>query len=90
MITNKRIEKCQDLKTLRDWKATKEKTILRSQDFIAQCELRAAQVKFELRNQITMEDLDPSGQALPKGPKKRDPRAKPGNHEVRSVNYDRP
>lgn len=85
MITNKRIENCQDLKTLRDWKATKEKTILRSQDFIAQCELRAAQVKFEKDNQITLDDLDPSGQALPKASKKRNPRAKPGNHEERSV-----
>lgn len=79
MITNKRIEKCQDLKTLRDWKATKERTILRSQDFIAQCELRAAQVKFEKDNQITLEDLDPSGQALPKASKKRAPRVIAGS-----------
>lgn len=57
MITNKRIEKCQDIKTLAEWKATKKRTILRSEDFIAQCELRMEQVRFEKANQVTMEDL---------------------------------
>ena len=70
MITNRRIEKCEDVKTLRDWKATKEKTILRSQDFIAQCELRIEQVKFDKQNQITMEELSMNGKTPAKAPKK--------------------
>lgn len=57
MITNRRIEKCQDIKTLADWKATKKRTIMRSEEFIAQCELRMEQVRFEKKNQITMGDL---------------------------------
>ncbi len=60
MITNKRIERCQDIKTLADWKATKRMTIIRSEDFIAQCELRIEQVRFEKTNQVTMDELSVS------------------------------
>lgn len=69
MITNKRIEKCQDIKTLVDWKATKKKTIARSEEFIEQCELRMEQVRFEKANQVTMEDI--TGGVKPNTRKKR-------------------
>lgn len=81
MITNPRIVKCNDLKTLRDWKATKEKTILRSQEYIAQCELRIEQVKFDKQNQITMDEMTSKEPEPPKR-KRRVPAWSPAAQEV--------
>ena len=83
MITNKRIEKCQDIKTLAEWKATKKMTILRSEDFIAQCELRMEQVRFEKSNQVTMEEL--TGQAKPNARKKKTVRSNRGTESNDAV-----